>query len=387
VSRQTRLTAATFRLRVGIVRVAGASVLVAMLAGCSGQAAGSPVPIEAGTGSEASSVAAAASPVPGSPVPPSPAARAPSPVCADRRPPALERSPNPAGDGTPDPAGRIAFGPVSRYDDALGQVIGPLYAIDADGSDLVRILGCEVERPRFSPDGRWLAFSIVMDDDSLQVATMRVDGSDLHILTDTAGYAMDPDWSADGTWLVYSHAPQHCDAAPACYDQRLVHPTLWRMNADGSGPEPSRLSPDGLELVFDRNDPATGVQALTIRNLGTGAERRVTTTNTGDITHPDWSRDSRSIIYNTETDGSGNQLIRIERLPADDPAAAPVALCCGPEQRAFKPADAPDGQRLVFGCDGNICLMDEDGTNVEVLIGAPGLELNHPAWGRSAPDG
>jgi len=65
-----------------------------------------------------------------------------------------------------------------------------------------------------------------------------------------------------------------------------------------------RVSPDGSEIVFDRYDPATGVQAFTIRDLASGEERRVTLTSTGDITHPDWSRDGRSIINNTNQDGS-----------------------------------------------------------------------------------
>ena len=82
-----------------------------------------------------------------------------------------------------------------------------LHAIDPDGTDMVALLDCEVARPRFSPDGSRIAFAIVMDDQSFQVATMAADGTDLRILTDTPGYAETPDWSPDGSWLIYSYAP------------------------------------------------------------------------------------------------------------------------------------------------------------------------------------
>ena len=45
------------------------------------------------------------------------------------------------------------------------------------------------------------------------------------------------------------------------------------------------------------------------------------------------------------------------------------------------PADSPDGSRIVFGCDGSVCLMDADGSNVDTLISKSGFAFNHFAWG------
>ena len=47
----------------------------------------------------------------------------------------------------------------------------------------------------------------------------------------------------------------------------------------------------------------------------------------------------------------------------------------------FKPAYSLDGSRIVFGCDGNLCLMNADGSKVVTLVGPVGFELNHFAWG------
>ena len=141
----------------------------------------------------------------------SPVAEAPpTPVCTNRPPPAWVTSAKSPTDGVPDPAGRIFFAQFSYNTEVLGQVVAPMYAIDPDGSDLVQLLDCDIERPRVSPDGTRLGFSIVMSDGVWQVATSAVDGSDLRILTDGPGYAETPDWSPDGEWLIYSRASQAC---------------------------------------------------------------------------------------------------------------------------------------------------------------------------------
>ena len=247
---------------------------------------------------------------------------APAPICPHLNPSWAAAASHP-NDGVPDPAGRIVFGPVHRSDEIIGQVIAPLYAMDADGSDLTKVFDCDLERPRISPDGSRIAFSIAMDDGTWQVATIAADGSDLRILTSTTGYAETPDWSPDGSWLIYAATPGQCSRDPLC---QSLNETLWRMNADGSGQRlignpPSsawdwepRLSPDGREVVFARSTPESPVWTLMIRNLETG-EERVAKVDTRDLEHPDWSPDGRFIVYHEGPNGP------IERIPANDPTA------------------------------------------------------------------
>ena len=350
-------------------------------------AAGLVVAATAGAGTGSPSVGGTPSPsapmVDGSGVPTSGgSASAPAPLCPHLKPSWVETASHP-NDGVPDPEGRIVFGPVERGDEILGQLISPLVTMDADGSDLVQIFDCEVERPRFSPDGSRIAFSLAMDDDSWQVATIAADGSDLRILTSTTGYAQTPDWSPDGSWLIYATSPVKCSRDPFCDS---LNETLWRMDADGSdqrliGSAPSsawdwepRLSPDGREVVFVRNTPEDNYRwTIMIRNLETG-EERVAKVDTREFEHPDWSPDGRFIVYNVTPPGP------IERVPADDPTATAERLG-GDDIHGYKPAYSPDGSSIVYGCDGGICRMNADGSDVVELLQVPGVELNHFDWG------
>jgi len=207
------------------------------------------------------------------------------PICADRPAPAFVTGAHHPGDGVPDPAGRIVFGRLERRDEFREPLV-TLFAIDPDGSDL-------------------------------------------RILTHTAGFADTPDWSPDGSWLVFSHSPVGC-ASPtydACTRQEGMHQTLWRMDVDGSNQrqignpntydwEP-RLSPDGTEVVFTRVD----VQhddwfSPMIRDLATRVERPVTS-NASEPEHPEWSRDGRSILFGI-IHAPGNPDLpqeRVERVP------------------------------------------------------------------------
>ena len=174
---------------------------------------------------------------------PTTASASPTPLCANREPPPWVGWATFPADG-PDPQGRIFFGQFARSTDVLGQVVGPLLAIDPDGSDVVQVLDCEIERPRVSPDGTRLAFSIVMDNGAWQVATADVDGSDLRVLTSTPGSAETPDWSPDGSWLIYSHASQPCptESMEDCVLKDGVRYSLWRSSRCQRG-RPSSILP------------------------------------------------------------------------------------------------------------------------------------------------
>lgn len=296
-----------------------------------------------------------------------------------------------AGDGVPDPAGRIAYGVVTSNDPLFGP-IASLYAVDPDGSDRVLLLDCDTIRPSWSPDGSRLAFTLRMADGSWQVATMAADGSDLQVVTSGPGIHEIPSWAPDGSWLAYDFSPLQDLEDPA------FRTTIWRIGADGSDPallgdpeafdtEP-RMSPDGTRVAFVRWYPDDGwTNRVILRDIETGEERPLTS-QARSFEHPEWSPEGRWIILNTpdgEVEGIAPSVLRFD---ADDPAAEPVVLVTGTSSSGgVKPMYSPDGARIAFVCvtptrtpDG-LCVMDADGSDVEVVVDDPNENENHPAWG------
>jgi Tol biopolymer transport system component len=247
--------------------------------------------------------------------------------------------------------------------------------------------------PAWSPDGSRLAFTLVDSDQARQIATIAADGSDLQVLTSGAGVHEAPSWSPDGSWIAYGYSP--IPPGPG------FHTVLYRMNADGSNQEPlgdpdaddyePKISPDGRSVLFQR---WTGsAEPVMIRDLDTGQERTVLGAGGHNAS---WSPDGEAIVVQTDpsiTDPSTTgwiwgPIVGITVSGAETEATE--LYPGGAESGGFKPVYSPDGSRIAFGCGHNagspdyeeaICVMNADGTDVRILVDAPGEWDNEVAWG------
>jgi TolB protein len=122
-----------------------------------------------------------------------------------------------------------------------------VWVVNVDGTsplNLTQTPDSDDRQPAWSPDATKIAFSTNRDG-NLDVYTMSSDGSSPLRLTNTPDQDLSPDWSPDGTLIVFARF----DAQQAS--------TIWTMNSlDGTNPlsrapgEQPVYSPDGTKIAF-----------------------------------------------------------------------------------------------------------------------------------------
>jgi TolB protein len=198
---------------------------------------------------------------------------------------------NPSFDAswTPD-AKRIVF----VYDQLQG-TDGKLQIdiMDPDGGNratLVPHRGAFEESPRFSPDGRWLAWTSTRQK-TQDIWLSDGLGKDAKNLTNNPANSNQPAWSPDGKRIAFC-------------SWRSGNQDIWVMNADGS--EPKNLtksprsdcwpawSPDGKRIAFTSN--RDGNYEIYIMNAD-GSEPRNLTRSPSQDNYAAWSPDGRKLAF------------------------------------------------------------------------------------------
>ena len=184
-------------------------------------------------------------------------------------------------------------------------------------------------------------------------------------MTQVAGEATTPDWSADGHWIAFSL--NECTVA-------MIHPDGKGMRVvpsqtpGGCETDPA-FTPDGHHLVFERFDPATDDDAIWIMGLN-GEGRRRLGTGPGGAATPEVSPDGQTVTFLSFT------------APDDLTAIFAVGIHGGPVRQVtptlngitFKHDWAPDGSRLVMSDNAdnpdltvNVVTIRPDGTGLQYL--------------------
>jgi Tol biopolymer transport system component/tRNA A-37 threonylcarbamoyl transferase component Bud32 len=189
--------------------------------------------------------------------------------------------------------------------------------------------------PRFSPDGRTLAFRRSVPSSASDIYTVPVAGGEPKRLTFDKAWVGGLDWTPDGAYIIFS-------------SERLGGARLWKAPASGGEPE-----------------------ALAVGQA--------------DSFEPSLSRDGRRLAYTLESWNSNIWQYEVSSVKGrSTPPTKLIASTAGDLEQQF----SPDGKRIVFTSvrsgSPEIWVCGSDGSNPRQLTSVGGRGAGTPRW---SPDG
>jgi Tol biopolymer transport system component len=315
---------------------------------------------------------------------------------------------------------------------------GDIWLADAGGRNEAAMTSTErVElRPLYSPDGTKLAFNRLSEagarsdwQEWADLVVADADASHETVLDANAQGLSPATWSADGTFLVYSHlmgghdqifvarldgtSPTMLTSGPATNWAPVLAPDDRRIafyRSTAAGTQLSLIdvdggdehvvsersigvndvgvwSPDGKSFLYAAGDTANSQRDLWIVDVAAQTERRLVAGEGSDI-GPDWSPDGGRIAYLDETDGSTVRVMVVDVHGGVPRAISDVSVWSYPRW-------SPDGKTVVITDEGAagttpaVVLLDPDGTAPATRIELPDVQGpargDQPAWQRLAP--
>lgn len=262
---------------------------------------------------------------------------------------------------------------------------------------------------RWSPDGRWLAFTANRGDKQ-QIYMISPRGGDARQLTKHEEGVGSLGWSPDGRYIAFTAADPESKEMKARKKQyggfavedaefRMNH--LWVISVDGEG-EARRLtegndftvgsfywSPDGKRIAFDhRPEPtpqASGMSDISIVEVESGEVSSLVTIDGGDYA-PIWSPDGEWIVFSSMLQDSAfyrnRELVKIPATGGD-----PVILTREFDENPLLITWNRDG--IWFGASQrtrtHIYRLDPENQAIEAVFSSPELiwQVNFSADGSS----
>jgi dipeptidyl aminopeptidase/acylaminoacyl peptidase len=310
-----------------------------------------------------------------------------------------------------------------------------IWMIPAAGGDAMPLSaeGLSSSHPRWSPDGKFIAFLSARNEGKTEVWLLNRLGGDAQRLTDTPQDVEEFAWAPDSHRLVLvlrDPSPEEFEAAKSAKDaedkdsatadkpkdkksktqrpwvvdrfffkldevgyleRRRTHLYVFDIasksatqitSGDFDDSEPS-WSPDGKLLAFTSNrsepDPDrtynSDIWTVVASNTDKGAHPVQITTNPGTDTNPTWSPDGKWITYVTQLNPKlfdyGTKHIAVSPSVGGEVKVLTRSL----DRMSTQPHFSPDGSFIYF-------IADDDGTQNLCRVPAAGGEITRPIGGR-----
>jgi Tol biopolymer transport system component len=178
-----------------------------------------------------------------------------------------------------------------------------------------------------SPDGLRIAYNVdTTDSGCYEVFVMNADGSGSTQLTPDGDCNWAPFWTHNGSGLLFGTTR---DGNFDIYSMAPDGTNQTRLTTHGTTNDAfPRLSPDGTKIAFTSWDGAldgTSAEVCVMNVDGTG--RKQLTLNLFDDSYPDWSPDSKQLVFQSKRDGNfeiytmnvdGTGVTRLTNTPTDE---------------------------------------------------------------------
>ncbi len=311
-----------------------------------------------------------------------------------------------------------------------------IYMVPAAGGEAIALTaeGVSSEYPRWSPDGRFLAFLSERSEGKTQVYLLNRLGGEAQRLTGTIQNVESFEWAPDSNRLVLvlrGPSPEELEAAAnkgkegedkaagsskksktqrpwvidrllfkadtvGYLDRRRTHLYVFDLaskslsqvsSGDYDDSDPA-WSPDGKLLAYSSNrskpDPDTtynrDIWVVAADNKDKGEHPFQVTTHSGEKDHPSWSPDGKWITYVTSLDPKlfyyATKHVGVS--PAEGGEAK--VLTRSFDRFATLPRFAPDGKSIYF-------IADDDGTQNLCQVSLADGKITRPVGGRLTVDG
>jgi Tol biopolymer transport system component len=218
---------------------------------------------------------------------------------------------------------------------------------DGTAAREIELSANHLELPRWSPDGRWLAFTAQLPGKPWRIFVVSSDGGKPREASMGTASQGAPTWSPDGRWLVYGDV--ECQEAGTCSIHRLDLSTGREFNVPGSdGLRTARWSPDG-HFIAALNP--TSHEVLLFDLVAQRWQKLADGVNGDDLS---WSADSR-YLYASRPAGNQPEILRVS---VKDAAVETVV-----DLRSFTALTGHIDTWFSLAPDGSIVFMREISSN------------------------
>jgi Tol biopolymer transport system component len=282
---------------------------------------------------------------------------------------------------------------VPAIDGYLVVSTGQIYTLTQLGTNVTQVTHVREDRfaiaPRWSPDGRNIAFDIVGDGVNDRMYTMAADGSGVRrIRADGPAWNDDvPAYFPDGERIVFARC--HVDGTGCVIDavgvdgtglQTLTSPQFEVYDFNPT------VSPDGTRIAFNRFN-ADGVHSQVWVMNADGTDQAPVTSPALEATSPNWSPDGTRLTFGTNCCRLGGNVYSISAH-----GSRPTQLTRTPYPNySGAGAYAPSGREIAFLSDrdhpnkdgADLFVMRADGAH-EVKVDTALTGIGSVDWGPSS---